>query len=359
MKEINEILFRIKLEGKGIVNNDSNEQKWAFLGEDSKFTSHLKSNHKNVTYAKKNFYRNDNDELYYKIKISSDALRYNMFRKDLVSQSPSIQHHDALLYSYVASPLGMIRGYMFASNKETVKRGSPLTITDAEQISKNKTYLETHSRSGEKDIHENKEGSDTSFFKKESVGDIEYLALGSIDLGELQFISADSVYDRYSLNPDKYENFYEKYAKLNIPNYEGKLGYYSMITAKSDLGEYGLKLSNETVKFLVSDIFKRLLDINIKKAGSYAKIKSLQIKFPPKPVMGSNENEDGWINIDSISDIENLDYDIKEKYVIQDESAAKEMRIDIEKAYQEEQDKKKAKKKAKKKSNTKKSNTDE
>lgn len=348
MKKIRQILFKLELEGNGIVNNDSIEQKWVFNNEDSPKTNHLKTPHKNVSYAKKDFYYDEDNNLWYEIKISSDALRNNIFRHDLVAQTSSIQHHPSLLYSYIASPLGMIRGYMFASNKETIKRGSPLTITGAMQTTKNKSYLETHSKSGEKDTHDGKESADTTFFKKESVGNIEYFAKGSINLNDLEFIPCDSIFDRFNFNPDNYESLYKKFAEINIPNFSGELGYHTLSNSCIDMGEYGLKISSDNVKFLVKETLKKLLGINFQKASSYATIKSLNIKLVENVLVDTHSNENGWIKISSIDDIEMLDFEVESAYVLQDESKAKEIRGVVEEAYKAEQAKKKAKKTPKK-----------
>ena len=73
--KIKSLNFKVELEGNGIVNYDSGDQKHLWnreskKGNKNKFTSIDNNN----MYAKKTYYRNDDGELLYKIKISSDAL---------------------------------------------------------------------------------------------------------------------------------------------------------------------------------------------------------------------------------------------------------------------------------------------
>jgi len=338
---VKNILFKIKLKGKGIVNYDSNEQKRILFNYDSKNTNHLRDTNKNVSFAKKNFFLDKNGILNYKIKISSDALRNNIFKEDLVAQTSSFIYHPALLYSYIASPLGILRGYMFAGKDgKTIKRKSPLTITDAEQISSGKSYIETFSRSGEKDIHENKEVSDTSFFKKETIGDIEYQTEGNLNIGDLQFISADSIFDRVCFNPNEYEDYYKKFAEVNISDYNGDIGYYTMKTSIVDIPEYGLLLSDKTVKVLIKEIFKRILKLNIVRTKAYAELYELNIKLVENPLIDTFNNKNNWISINSEDDIEQLINNIQffKMYEKEDDTKAKEIRQKIEDEYNKKQE---------------------
>ena len=67
------ILFKLELEGEGIVNFDSSSQRFLFNGTKFKDLFHA---HDNVKYAKKVLYQDENGVLSdYKIKISSACLR--------------------------------------------------------------------------------------------------------------------------------------------------------------------------------------------------------------------------------------------------------------------------------------------
>ena len=69
--KVKNIIFKLEIQGDGIVNMDSNDQKWIHNG----FNSILRTNgnYNNVSFAKKNFYK-DGDSLNFKIKISCGSI---------------------------------------------------------------------------------------------------------------------------------------------------------------------------------------------------------------------------------------------------------------------------------------------
>lgn len=341
-KKVKNVLISLDIEGRGIVNNDSTEQKWVFLKEKGESSHHLFSKDNNVSYSKKNFYYDENGKLLYKIKISEGCMKKTIFNEDMITQTPNIAHHDALLYSFIASPMSLVRGYMFANKTDTLKRSGALTLTDAEQTSSNLSYLETFTKSGPKtDDSKGKDEKETSFFKKETVGEIKYTAKGDIDVMALQFVSCDPIFDRYSFNPDKYELF-SNFINKRIPNYDGKLGFYKQKTSFIEIPEEGILLSNENVVFLVKDALKKILKMNIKRSSAYAKVETLRIKLVTDTLTDTFSNENGWITLKTESDIDNLNFDVEDFYEELDLEKAKALReslIESAKAIKEKADK--------------------
>lgn len=352
--KVKNILIKADLIGNGIVNMDSNEQKWVFNGENS----HLQSRYDNVSYAKKNFYRGSDNKLTYKIKISSDCLKNEMFKTEVIAQSPKISHELGVLYSYIASPMSLIRGYLFANKQETLKRSGALTICDAEQTCGAVSTLEFFAKSGEKTQNDGTtDKSDNTIYKKESVGDISYLTFGNIDLMKLQFVSADQVFDRYAFNPD-YFSMFKSFLSLRLKNFVSELGYYKIKGSALEIPEYGVKLSNENVLDLVKEILTKFININIKRKGSFAKVSKLKIKLVFDPLVDTFNSEDNWIEISTLEDINNLSMDITDFYELVDIDEAKKLRKDIELSLKLEKEKevattnkKKADKADKKKNN--------
>jgi hypothetical protein len=321
---VKNILIKAELEGVGIVNMDSNDQKWLF----NKTKNGEYNKRENVSYAKKNFYM-EGENLKYKIKISSDCIRNAMFKNEMVSQSPNITHNDAILYSFIATPMGMIRGYLFTNKIEPLKRSGALTICDAEQTCNAVSYIEICSKSGEKTSNDGtSEKSDTTFFKKETVGKIHYETEGVIDLSKLQFISADQVFDRYGLNPDKF-SLWKQFMSLRLKNFNSNLGFYKLSTSVIDIPEQGVLFSNENVLDLVKDTLIRLLSLSIQRKGSYAKVNKLKIKLVYDPISDIKDNADSWIEIVSLEDINSLNFEVQEFYSLVDVEQAKLLRADI------------------------------
>jgi hypothetical protein len=300
------IIFKLELEGEGIVNFDTVKQKWIL--NQYKGTKHLVENlgNDNMSYAKKNFYK-DGDDVSYKIKISSDCLRNDMFKNDVLAQTPSISHNPVLLHSYLASPSTLLRGYVFTDkSKDSIKRKSPITITDAEQTSNNLTVMDVHTTTTEKITKEDKDDkSGLSLFSKESIGKVSYESKGSINLNQLQFMGCDAVFDRYSMNPDNYSLF-ERFINQRIKNYGGLLGYYKLKTSVNDIPELGVLFSESDIEFMTKEALKRILSIHIKRATAYAKTKVLKIKLVKDSIDDNFNTDDGWITLKTEADIDNL-----------------------------------------------------
>jgi hypothetical protein len=356
-KKVKNILFRIKIKGNGIVNFDSSEQKWFFNGTN---LGHMKTMHKNTSYAKKKFYGEPND-LKYKISISADCLRHEIFKEDVMFQSPNLINSPALLYSFIASPVGLLRGYMFAEKEETLKRKSAITLIDAQQTCDAVSYIETFSRSGMK--NQDVDTVDNTFFKKEVIGDIQYATEGNIDLAQLQFVSASQLFDRYGFNPDFFDT-YRQFLKSKLPSFDSELGYFLMKDTSIELSEYGFKLSDEDIQELVKMFFKKVLLMNIRRKNSYARTESVEYKLVYDPIEDKFDNIDGWVSLDKLEDINKLSFNPEHFYLEEDASVAESknavIQADYEKRKQTKKDKDVEKKSAKKSNKkTEESKTDE
>jgi len=318
----------MELEGKGVVNYDSKEQQRILNAFGIKGFGGV---HSNVSFAKKNFYEKDDGVMTYKLKISSDCLKNAIFGKDVVAQSPNIVHHKNVFYSFLSSPYGIMKGYLFAEKEETLKRKSAFTIFDAEQICDAKSQIETFSRSGkktEKDIEINK--SDNTFFKKETIGDVRYQTMGNIDLMNLQFVSADLVFDRYALNPD-YFSLYKKYILRRLPNFNSELGYYQIKNSYIEIPEYGFVFSNNDLVELVKITMKRLLKLYIRRSAAFASVSSLKVKLVDDVLTDTFKSEEGWVDIFNERNVDDLldDVEFEMFYELIDENDAEQQRNEI------------------------------
>lgn len=322
MKKAKNILFRMKLKGNGIVNFDSVDQKWVY--NDTNLKSGMFTQFKNTSYAKKKFYKNSDGDLSYKISISSDCIRHDVFKDDVLFQSPNIINSEVLLHSFIASPASLLRGYLLTSS-ETLKRKGALTITDAEQTCGAVSYIETFSRSGAKNTDTEKDGSDNTFYKKEVVGDIEYKSMGSIDLMQLQFVSCDQIFDRYAFNPDMF-SFYKQFLKTKLPTFDSELGYYQINNSIVELPEYGFKMSDTNIEILVREMFERLLKFSIKRKGSYVETSELEYKIVYDVIDDTFDDADGWVSIKNRNDLASISFNTEEFYLEQDSVMAKEKR---------------------------------
>ena len=334
-KTVKNILLRIKLAGYGIVNYDGGDQKWVF-GQTE--LNHMKTRHDNVTYAKKNFYENSEGETEYKIKISSDCLKHSIFEKEIPFQSPNISHEEAILYSFIGSPAYILRGGFHEFGKGSgvaFKRKAPFQINDAEQILDSEglkaiSTLETFAKSGRKRTDNTiDDKSDNTFFKKETVGNIEYFTEGFIDLAQLQFVSTDIIFDRLAFSADKFKLF-SRFLSTRMENFNSELGYYGMKNSDVLIPEYGFKFSNDNVVFLVQHLFKSILDLKIGRKSASAVTEEFEYKLVYDTIEDTKYNENGWVSVKNASDIENINFEVEDFYIQYEAGKAKELRELIE-----------------------------
>ena len=131
---------------------------------------------------------------------------------------------------------------------------------------------------------------------------------------------------------------------MRMKNFNSELGYYQLNGSAIDIPEYGIKLSNENVLDLVKDTLKKLLAINIKRKGSFAKVSSLKIKLVENPIEEFLTGDDNWIDLKSFEDIDKLDFVADDFYGYVDLAEALKRREAIEEALRAEKAKDKAEK---------------
>lgn len=306
MKKVKNILFKLELKGNGIVNYDSSDQRHIMR----KYHKDSMYNNENLIIGKKVF-----DDEGYKLKISSDCLRHNIFINEIPYQTPDIAQYDKLLKLFVSSPAALLRGYLFPDSKVGIlKRKSPFTITQATQTNNAKVYTETCSTSGVR--------GETSFFKKESIGDIEYLAKGNIDIKRLQFISTDIRFDRQAIPSGWCHEFISTINNVYGKEYKFVNGIFTpkgSVLDNSSYYENGLLMDEETVIDLVKILLTNMIKFRIDKNGSYVEFKSLNIKFVYDCTEDKFDDNRDWINISNLDDINKLSFIIDEFYNLGDE----------------------------------------
>lgn len=313
------IELSIELEGIGVVNFNGNQPD--FGNQINALTGrHYDTKNKNVSYAKRNFYKNENSndetQLYEeRLKVSADTIRAAMFNDYSNFKPAQISNNDRLMLYAVASPMYIIRGGMFTfrldKSVSSITRKSPLCVTCAEDITGAYINCETHIKVAERD--------DTSLFYRDSVGSVKYKSSGFINISGFQFMNADPCStaslksdwldvkknESESLIESVYKNFYKR-----VPF---KTGYFKYNTDYNNLSTcmYGIKFDDEFVKSMIKQTLLRILQINISKATAFMKTTSLKIKMISEYANTCNSD---WINLNTPEDIENLDFDIFDFY---------------------------------------------
>jgi hypothetical protein len=297
------ILIKATIEGSGIVNFDSNDQKWLW----NRQKDVEKCFHSNVSFGKGRYYPTtildkDGNQVEFLTKtgiISADCIRHAMYEDSMFIHLPNVMHDDELLLRTVANPAFVERGYMFARDEKTTwKRKSGFLIGYAKAVTSSAPALETFSNTQPK-TGENKseEAAETSFFKREVRGDTTYELSGVIDVGELGFISVSEIHDRVNFDSD-YADKYRLMLGEKLGSEVSEVGFYNKTGDAYNIPEQGILLNPEQVKSLVLDILKRLARFNITRAVTgFAKTTSLSIKFVSDPLEDTFEDESGWVEI--------------------------------------------------------------
>lgn len=334
-KEIKSIGFKVVLKGKGVVNFDGSNQK-NFLKKNYKDKYDFDSlKNDNAKFAKKNFYKgkdkDGNEKDYFKLKISSDCVKRAIFSEDIDGVNSAIMHSPMLLNNFIATSHGILRGYMFASKSDTLKRKSVVTLTDAEECD-NKTipYLEFFSKGDE-----NKKLSQTSLYVSETCGEIKYETNGFFSIKRLQFISSSPFFDRKGVKDDELnENgLYWLALKRNFGDIVdgSKHGYFSVNKNifTEQVAETGLMLSQSLQKELFKDFFTRFLNMRIERKNAYCEVENIKLKLMFEPL-----EDDGYeeIEIKNIKDLDEIinKYDFKQYYEEVDDKLAKELLSDLD-----------------------------
>ena len=314
------LLIKGHICGKGCVNFDDSDQQRFTL---KKFGISENVPNKNVKLAKKAYFLKvdeegnpvlkDGEKVYdYKVKISSECLRKAIFANEAEYTNPMIKFSDTVSANYMLSPTALGRGYMFANTDgETLKRKSPLTVSDAIQSNGARSSLEIGTTSGER--------NDTSFFYTETVGDIEYDFTAVIDIKTLIFVVADPLFDRMAIKPDWIDTgLAEKMLEMHFPGISHPYkGYFtaSSKTLTQEISEYGIILNKEVVEYVVKYILKNILGISIKRNTAYANVTSISIKEVNDIINDKFDSADGWKTITSSEDVDKLSFDIECPYV--------------------------------------------
>lgn len=333
-KNVKGVAVKLFFNGDGCVNYDSSDQKHTLIKLG--IQSYLRDN---VKLAKKTFLTDENNKVVFKYKVSSECIRHACFKDEIAFENSRIADIPIVLYKAIASPALVLRGYMFTGDN-TIRKKSPVTITAATELGANRTVcdMEVHSTSGERDS--------TSLYYTENVGKSVYTADAHINLGELQFISNDTSYDRCAVGVDGGEN--ENIYLTEMRKFYGDdvhFDYYYMKNGltQDEWAERGILLSKESVDFLTKNMLRRFFDINIYTHQAYFTFDHMEVK-----VICNNEGrfEEHIIELKNADDVDSFFFDYFSMYELADEGKimANKEKLDMIKAAQKEAEKNEKKK---------------
>lgn len=273
--KIRSIDFKVKFVGSGTLNfDDAKLAKW----EDKRLGISEYAGSDNVKIAKKTISleelkaAKDGGAIIPRTKISSTCLRHYLFPESAGMQS-SVQYIGSEVFvTSVASFFGLLRGWQRSvKNDESLKRKSPLSVTDAKQTTGDALRREVSTASGLR--------SATSFNNRDAAGEVEYEFKASLDIGELAFISMDPMFDRQALTTDDYHLFREILKSKISFNLPDGASLYKKISSDVPLAERGVLLSEDLVRELAKDMTRRLLSLEIRRAEAFGRVDEIQVQL--------------------------------------------------------------------------------
>jgi len=296
------ILFQGVITASGIVNFDHTDGKW--LLKKAKRDSVSQLSHNNVKIAKhaykeKGIDKDGNQVLEAVLKISKDCLRNGIFFKDQPFHNTAIVYSDAVFCKHIASKAGILRGYMYTD--VSLKKKSPVYISDAKQTSNNVSSIDIGSLNSPKDqkVDTNSDSGITMHFKETISGLTTYEFYGAIDVTELQFISLSQIYDRMAVDPNHLD-LYIKELETTLGSEVSPKAFYIKKGVTNGLPEEGILLTQKQVMVLIEGFFERLLNLEITRgANGRAWLTSLDIT----PRNGGLDYEKHGTTITDVSDI--------------------------------------------------------
>lgn len=321
MKETKNILVKVFLKGKGVVNFDSNE--YIIKKQVERSTGNYYKND-NVAIAKSAYQKrvDENGKLILdkdgnvivdrKLKISTDCFRHAMFMNDSETATSTKYLNDMSMAHYISSPEGLARGFMNINNTDNkdkkdnkVNKKTALNLLDFESDDAVIT-LSIGTRSGEKEsLSEDKKSN--SLFYKETVGEAHYKSCGNIDFKQLEFMAIDDIFERQACPSRLLESgileqaFYNHYKR--VPYTIGHYNASHSLTKQES--EYGLHFDQEFRKQMAYEILIRILQTKIWRRGSVALIDKVLVKAETDDINADlfNDDETGWTKITNGDDI--------------------------------------------------------
>lgn len=337
MENIKSLKVAITLEGKGVVQFDSNDLGHAVNAAKNTKVKPYRNGKlpKNISFAKSSFKTervNGEEKITRQLKISADGLRHGIHIEEHPFHSPNVFTHELLKLNYLSNLGTLQRGYLITGTGE--RRKSPYCISPAEEVSGALPVLEFHSNSESKQTRdengkvigkdENDRGS-TSLFSRDSVGATRYESTMFIDLSEMALISLSDLQDRRALLDHLVPKFREKLS-LNLGSEVPEPAYFTKKGCAYTIPEKAIHLTEDQVKVLVIDLIKKVASLFISKSQTgYVKVVDIKVQGIDDPLNPSDETidvlSDGKFSVDVLNQFLGSFYTAYEEVTLEDATA--------------------------------------
>lgn len=183
----------------------------------------------------------------------------------------------------LCSLVGLVRGYVIAEGSTSLKRKSSLFIEDFLSTPDVSLNYEQFSQSAAR--------NETSIFSKHTTGATNYVAYGSINIEDLQFLPLEDSLGRSCYREVVTESEGQDLA-TKITQFLKELDFsqtknpqvifsnnYLRINSICKQGEAGLLLNDDAIDLVVTEIINIIKDLFISRSRAYVEVKELLIDY--------------------------------------------------------------------------------
>lgn len=300
MKGIKSVDFLVEAVGEGIVNTNGACKNLKMPGQNGESVSnHRVPKIRNLSPTMIQDAGVFNGE--HVVFVSSNCIRNKIFEEGQSIGEVNDNNHFNILTDFV----GLLRGFMATSKTNmSAVRKSPVFMSDFAA----NTQLRFEQFSNSRGPDKNK-----LFSEHRPMGEIEYKSKGSISIEDLRFIPLEGTYGRSAyksvITPDEIQKTQhamsenikslasslnqlssEEKSRLNMHedfnleeidvlasnNFVRKMPYKSSVSSE---GEAGLLLNDKAIDVLVTEFFRRLLNLFITRSRGYLRVKSVIVDY--------------------------------------------------------------------------------
>ncbi len=290
MSTIKSVDFRIKATGKGIVNwNGSSD---GILENGNTMMPKARGidlSQREVTSkeGKEYSFNRSVEEISKNLKgktvyISQNCIRSAIFESDAYALVGLSTEHAPLL---IPSIIGLVRGYALTTDgKQPLMRKSPLYVSDFDSEATDLIFEILTVKGGRED----KTGG---LFGKITAGDLNYNAVASISIEEMQFIPLDGIFGRAAgdaVTPEQGEDLAKKVSEylsalatdlgLEVSPVT-RFGCYKRKGSVALGAEWGILLDDASIDVLVLEIHRRLSSLTIRRTKGFVQVDSCEADY--------------------------------------------------------------------------------
>lgn len=275
---IKSVDFKIEAEGFGVVNWNGTAS--LFLSDSSiqKADNHILPKLRGLDIHRVHNLKQIDDRA--RLYISQNCIRQAIF-KDYSYGLKNVTLDN--VSDVLCSILGLVRGFVIAENKTSLKRKSSLYITDFVSSEETKLNYEQFTQAGARD--------NTSIYSKHTTGKTSYTAHASINIEDLQFLPLEDSLGRSCFREilseqeglDLAEKITQSLKELDFSGEKNPQAVfsnnYTRINSICKSGEAGILLNDDAIDIIVKEVISLIKNLSIVRTAGYVRVEKVTIDY--------------------------------------------------------------------------------